>query len=252
MNSNPIASRVTQASATSHLDAARVATPGRPAVLAPNVQVDVNELPLRDRVRWGPVVAGTIVAVGVLLFLTILGFALGISALRDNNPRTWGTAAGIWGGLSLLIAFFIGGWLTARSATTLSASDGPLNGFVTGAAILLILLWLATTAVTGALGFFVGTVADIAGGAAPAAIVAPTPSGTAIDSAIENPAAAVPTEANQAAQVAAQTASENAGPGAWGTTIAIVLAVGAATLGGMVGQNPRLSIPGQRTVVTGQ
>ena len=137
------------------------------------MEVDVAEVPLRDRIRWGPIIAGVVTAFAVLLFLTVLGIALGISALGgDDNPQTWGTAAGIWGGLSLLVAFFVGGWMAARAAATLSESDGPLNGFVTGAATLLLLLWLATTALTGALGFFASTVSNIAGAAAPVAMQA--------------------------------------------------------------------------------
>jgi len=222
------------------------------------VEVDVADVPLRDRIRWGPIIAGVVTAFAVLLFLTVLGIALGISALsgsNDNNPQTWGTAAGIWGGLSLLVAFFLGGWMAARAAATLSESDGPLNGFVTGAATLLLLLWLATTAITGALGFFASTVSNIAGAAAPVAMQAvdqgavPPQTQTTVDQAVENPQAAVPTEVAQAAQQAGQTASKAAGPGAWGTTIAIILAIGAATLGGMVGRNERMVLTRSRTVV---
>jgi hypothetical protein len=211
---------------------------------------------LRDRIRWGPIIAGVVTAFAVLLFLTVLGLALGISALGgDDDPQTWGAAAGIWGGLSLLVAFFFGGWMAARAAATLSESDGPLNGFITGAATLLLLLWLATTALTGALGFFATTVSNLAGAAAPVAMEAvdqgavPPEAQTAVDEAAENPDAAVPTEVAGAAQQAADTASEAAGPGAWGTTIAIILAIGAATLGGMVGRNERMVLPGSRTVV---
>jgi hypothetical protein len=220
------------------------------------VEVDVADVPMRDRIRWGPIIAGVVTAFAVLLFLTVLGIALGISALGgDDDPQTWGTAAGIWGGLSLLVAFFAGGWMAARAAATLSESDGPLNGFVTGAATLLLLLWLATTAITGALGFFASTVSDIAGAAAPVAMEAvdqgavPQEAQTAVDEAAENPEAAVPEEVEQAAQQAQETASQAAGPGAWGTTIAIILAIGAATLGGMVGRNERMVLPGSRTVV---
>jgi hypothetical protein len=222
----------------------------------PAVEVDVAEVPLRDRIRWGPIIAGVVTAFAVLLFLTVLGIALGISALGgDDDPQTWGTAAGIWGGLSLLVAFFFGGWMAARAAATLSESDGPLNGFITGAATLLLLLWLATTALTGALGFFASTVSNLAGAAAPVAMEAvdqgavPADTQTAVDEAAENPNATVPTEVAGAAQQAADTASEAAGPGAWGTTIAIILAIGAATLGGMVGRNERMVLPGSRTVV---
>jgi hypothetical protein len=105
------------------------------------------------------------------------------------------------------------------------------------------------------LGFFASTVTNIAGAAAPVATEAidqgavPPEAETAADQAAEDPAAAVPAEVEQAAQQAQETASQAAGPGAWGTTIAIILAIGAATLGGMVGRNERMVLPGSRTVV---
>ena len=249
MSTDPLRDRAAESSATGRIDSTGVT--GVPAV-----EVDVVDVPMRDRIRWGPIVAGVVTAFAVLLFLTVLGLALGISALGgEDDPQTWGTAAGIWGGLSLLVAFFVGGWMAAHAAATLSEADGPLNGFVTGAATLLVLLWLATTAVTGALGFFAGTVGDIAGAAAPAAMEAieegavPGEAETVVDEAIEDPEAAVPAEVEQAAQQAGEQAAEAAGPGAWGTTIAIILAIGAATLGGMVGRNERMVLPGSRRVV---
>jgi hypothetical protein len=258
MSTDPLGNRAAESSATGRIDSTGLppSTAVTGVIGVPTVEVDVADVPMRDRIRWGPIIAGVVTAFAVLLFLTVLGIALGISALGgDDNPQTWGTAAGIWGGLSLLVAFFVGGWMAARAAATLSESDGPLNGFVTGAATLLLLLWLATTALTGALGFFASTVSNIAGAAAPVAMEAvdqgavPPQTQTAVDEAAENPEAAVPQEVEQAAQQAADTASEAAGPGAWGTTIAIILAVGAATLGGMVGRNERMVLPGSRTVV---
>jgi hypothetical protein len=260
MDTDPLGNRAVESSAAGRIDSTGLppSTVATGVMGVPAVEVDVAGVPMRDRIRWGPIVAGVVTAFAVLLFLTVLGIALGISALGggdDNNPQTWGTAAGIWGGLSLLVAFFFGGWMAARAAATLSESDGPLNGFVTGAATLLLLLWLATTAITGALGFFASTVSGLAGAAAPVAMEAvdqgavPPQTETAVNQAAQNPEAAVPTEVAQAAQQAGETASRAAGPGAWGTTIAIILAIGAATLGGMVGRNERMVLPGSRTVV---
>ena len=257
MNTDPLGNRAAESSATGRFDSTGLPPTAATGVMGvPAVEVDVADVPMRDRIRWGPIIAGVVTAFAVLLFLSVLGLALGISALGgDDDPQTWGTAAGIWGGLSLLVAFFVGGWMAARAAATLSESDGPLNGFVTGAATLLLLLWLATTAVTGALGFFASTVSNIAGAAGPVAMEAveqgavPEEAQTAADQAAENPEAAVPAEVEQAAQQAQETAAEAAGPGAWGTTIAIILAIGAATLGGMVGRNERMVLPGSRTVV---
>lgn len=257
MSTDPLRNRTAESSATERIDSTGLppSTVATGVMGVPAVEVDVADVPMRDRIRWGPIVAGVVTAFAVLLFLSVLGLALGISALGGDDPQTWGTAAGIWGGLSLLVAFFVGGWMAARAAATLSESDGPLNGFVTGAATLLLLLWLATTALTGALGFFASTVSNIAGAAGPAAMEAveqgavPPETQQAAEEAAEDPAAAVPAEVEQAAQQAGETASEAAGPGAWGTTIAIILAIGAATLGGMVGRNERMVLPGSRTVV---
>jgi hypothetical protein len=224
----------------------------------PTVDVDVANVPIRDHVRWGPILAGVVTGIAAMLLLTIIGIALGLTALGSDDPGTWGTAAGIWGGLSLLVSFFLGGWMAARAAATEFDASGALNGFVTGAATLLLLVWLATSALTGALGFFAGTISDIAGAAAPAAMQAveegavpvPSEAETAVTEAVENPEAAVPAQVDEAATAAAETARETVGPGAWGTAIAIILAIGAATIGGMVGQNSRMSIPGSRAVIT--
>jgi hypothetical protein len=224
----------------------------------PAVAVTVDETVHHDVVRWGPIFAGVVTAFAVLLFLTVLGIALGLSALSgENTPQGWGTAAGIWGGLSLLVAFFVGGWMAGRGAVPGLDRDGLLNGFVTGAATLLMLLWLATTALTGALGFFAGTVTELTGAAAPAAIEAvtsgalpaPTAVATEVAQAVQNPDAIVPEQADQTVQAAADTAAAKAGPGAWGTAIAMIVAIGAAAIGGRVGQTQTIVLPGVKTLV---
>jgi hypothetical protein len=65
-------------------------------VATPDVEVTVEE-PHGDVVRWGPIVAGVVTAFTVPLYLTVLGVALGLSALGEtNDSQDWGTAAGIW------------------------------------------------------------------------------------------------------------------------------------------------------------
>src|ERR671911_508629 len=118
MSTDPLGNRAAESSASGRIDSTGLppstAASGVTGVGVPAVEVDVAEVPLRDRIRWGPIIAGVVTAFAVLLFLTVLGLALGISALGgDDDPQTWGTAAGIWGGLSLLVAFFSGGWMLA-------------------------------------------------------------------------------------------------------------------------------------------
>lgn len=250
MNTSYVPGRTAESTATGTLGAAAMAPPVV-GLAAPGVAVDVDAVAPHDRVRWGPVLAGIVTAFAVLLFLTVIGIAIGITALNSNDtsPQNWGTAAGIWGGLTLLVAFFIGGWVAGRSSAPTLEVSGLLNGFVTGAATLLLLVWLTTTAVTGALGFFATTVADIAGAAAPAAIQATNGSPPTVNETTNAVTAVVPDQADQAARQAAQAAQQNAGPGAWGTAIAIVLAVMAAMLGGKTGQEDRLALPGSRVAV---
>lgn len=222
----------------------------------------------RDPIRWGPILAGVVTALAVMLFLTALGLALGFSTFSgDESPQDWGTAAGIWGGLSLLASFFFGGWMAGRGSAPGPDRFGLINGFVTGAATLLLIFWLAATTLTGALGFVGSTVAGIGGSVAPAAIeavseqAAPAVDQADVQSAAEDPAAAVDEavpegveqQVEQQAEAATQQAEEvvgavadAAGPSAWGTFFAILLALVAASIGGMLGQAERRFLPGSR------
>src|SRR4051794_20387972 len=103
---------------------------------------------------WGPIFAGTVVALVTLLLLAVLSLAVGTSAFEPGVDRSdWGTAVGIWGRASALVALVLGGWIGIRSAAVAGGFAGFVNGFLVGAATLLIVLWLTTTGVTNLLGF---------------------------------------------------------------------------------------------------
>jgi hypothetical protein len=241
--------------------------------IAAPIGVSVEE---RDPIRWGPILAGVVTALAVMLFLTALGLALGFSAFTgDETAQDWGTAAGIWGGFSLLASFFFGGWMAGRGSAAGLDRNGLLNGFVAGAATLLLIFWLAATTLAGALGFIGSTVAGLTGTVASSTIEAVAPEaidvveGQAppvapedVETAVEDPGAvveeAVPAEVEQQAEAvatqaeqAAEAVTEAAAPGAWGTFIAILLALAAATIGGMLGQaERRFVIPGSRVTTS--
>ena len=68
------------------------------------------------KVSWGGIWAGVLTVMGILLFLTTLGLAIGISAVDpgQTDAGAVGTGAAIWSGLSLLIALFVGGMAATR------------------------------------------------------------------------------------------------------------------------------------------
>jgi len=72
-------------------------------------------LPQDIRVRWGGVMSGLFVALGVLLLMGALGLAIGVTALGDPRAATSATAsglgigAGVWAFITLVAAVFLGG-----------------------------------------------------------------------------------------------------------------------------------------------
>lgn len=126
-----------------------------------------NDLPVRNRVQWGPIVAGTAIALGTLLVLTVLGLAIGASAFEPGGDASgWGTGAGIYGAISAILAFFLAGWIAAKTAAVDGTFAGLMNGLLAGVLTLLALLYLTTTGLTNFLGFLGNHVADISGVAA--------------------------------------------------------------------------------------
>src|SRR3712207_787071 len=103
------------------MDVNREPTPSVPPTTVvrtePAVEVGTNVLTPRNRVQWGPIIAGVIAAIVVFLLLTILGIAIGASVLDPaNTAGEIGTWAGVWSAISAVVAFLVGGWIAARSA----------------------------------------------------------------------------------------------------------------------------------------
>jgi hypothetical protein len=107
--------------------------------------------PLFAAIRWGAVLAGVVVGLSVQLVLTLLGIASGLSAL-DVAQGTQSSMTGplLWGGLSMLISTFIGGYVAARMSGLKRMADGVMHGAVSWA-VATILFAVMATSVSGAL-----------------------------------------------------------------------------------------------------
>jgi hypothetical protein len=102
------------------------------------------------KVSWGGIFGGVLVAVGLLLLLTALGVAIGISAAQpgETDASTLGTGAGIWAGVSLLIALFIGGMVSTRIGAISDGTTGFFEGALVWVVSLLMMAYFATSGVT--------------------------------------------------------------------------------------------------------
>lgn len=102
-------------------------------------------------IRWGAVIAGFAVGVGVHLLLTLIGIAAGFAVVGAGarpEGETVSVAAAVWNTVSMLIAAFIGGYVAARGSSLRRSSDGILHGVVSWGATVLFFA-LVTGTVTG-------------------------------------------------------------------------------------------------------
>jgi hypothetical protein len=192
-------------------------------------RTDVDVSQLRDRVRWGPILAGLVSALATLLILGLLGVAVGLTAAAGtpggganaaaNQANNYSTGAAIWAAVSALIAFFIGGFVAARTSAVYGKRWGWINGALVWAVTLPLLLWLAGSGASGllnALGFNINDFTN------------------AVSNTVNNPAT---NPANNPAVV--QNTTETARNGAWGALIALLLGLVASALGGLAGGRTR-------------
>jgi hypothetical protein len=191
-----------------------------------------------DQVRWGPIIAGLVIAMSTQLVLSALGVAIGASSIGDSGaPRTEaggvGVGIGIWSIVSLLIALFVGGWTAARTSGRMNRNTALLNGAILWASTLALSAWLLSSGVSGAFGVAAsnaGTVLNQVRQAAP----------TATNNVITGQQAPpVPTiTAQQARDIAGNTAKVS-----WSFVFGSLLGLIASLIGSAIGvRNPRPNV----------
>lgn len=118
------------------------------------------------KVSWGGIFGGVLVAIGLLLLLTALGVAVGISAARpgETGMSALGTGAGIWAGVALLLALFIGGLVSTRIGAISDGATGFFEGALVWVVSILLMLYFASSGVS----MLAGGAFQMVGGAAQA------------------------------------------------------------------------------------
>lgn len=187
-----------------------------PGTAPRNAHATATAVTPTDRVRWGPILAGLFAALSTLALLSVLGVAIGLTAWDAGDPGTaFGIGAGIWGIISTLIAFGVGGWVAAATAAVRGETNGSINGAMVWAVAIPVMLFLAA-----------GGLTSLAGTAAGAADQNPQ--------IMAYPQSPADTGAAMEGQAADEMA-DNAAWSAWGTLIALLLGLAAAAGGGYLG-----------------
>jgi hypothetical protein len=207
------------------------------------IQTGENVLPARNRVQWGPIVAGVVGALATFLLMTVLGIALGASVLEPaDTAGDIGTWAAVWGAISAILAFFVGGWLAAKTAAVDGPFAGLVNGLMAGAAGLLLILWLSANGLGNLFGTISSNVGEIANlGQDVAQSQGVTPQEAQGEAATQ--AADAQAQAEQAVTQADNPETfERVRNSAFGTFLGLLLPLIAAALGGYLGHNKRAEL----------
>ena len=192
--------------------------------------------PFKDRLRWGSILGGLLTTIALMVVFTVLGLAIGFSVFGPDSDATHVTrSAAIWSAVSALVAFFLGAWVTGKTAAVENDDNALLNGFMVAAAALFTILFLGGLGLGNLFGLVGNSIGDIARLAA------------------ENPQAVRDVGTNVDTDVSGSGIFERAENGAWYTLAGLVVAFAAATLGGWLGHKSRHShdlhghVPGDTT-----
>ncbi|CAI0841631.1 hypothetical protein [Serratia grimesii] len=103
-------------------------------------------------VSWGSILAGSAMALVTYLILSVLGTAVGASAvdpMHEGNPLSgFGVGTGIWLFVSTLIALAAGAFIAGRTAP----DRGGLHGLLSWAVTTLLTTWLVISLASGVVG----------------------------------------------------------------------------------------------------
>ncbi len=111
-------------------------------------------LAMRDLVRWGPIWAGLLIALGIQIVLGAIGLAVALSTYNAAAPNFGARVASflsIWSVISALIALFIGGFIAGRMAAVLGFRNGLVQGTVVWALAMLLGVLLSALGISGLL-----------------------------------------------------------------------------------------------------
>ncbi len=109
----------------------------------------------RDLIRWGPIWAGLLLAMGIQLVLGLIGAAIALSSYDPaaaNYGERVANFTGIWSAISALIALFVGGYVAGRMAAVLGLRNGLVQGSVVWALALILSVLLSALGAAGIFG----------------------------------------------------------------------------------------------------
>jgi len=157
--------------ATAHPDTARSRGEGDAPHSSPVKPAEDIRTIMINRVSWGAVGAGVVVALVTQLILNMLGIGLGAASFdpaSSNNPSatTFSIGAGIWWAVSGILAALVGGYTAGRLAGQPKESSGAWHGLTSWALTTLLVFYLLTSTMGSIVGGAFRALGSVASGSA--------------------------------------------------------------------------------------
>ena len=188
-----------------------------------------------SRVSWAAILAGAVMALAIMLVMGLLGTAIGLTSSDSVDRETLGIGAAVWAVVTMLIAWFVGGFITSQCVVGETKTESAVHGIIMWGAALAMLLWLAASGIN----FGVSTTMDVANVSAntdDAQWQRMARAAGVSEEQLDEWSAAAADPQNQAA--AAEETQEAATHATWWTLAGTVLSMIAAIAGAIVGAGP--------------
>jgi hypothetical protein len=162
---------------------------------------------LLNRVSWGAVSAGVVVALAVQIVLNLFGIGVGAAAidpLKGDSPSGIALSAGavIWGIVAGIIAAFVGGFAAGRAAGETKETTAGWHGLTSWAASLVVIALMVTIGAGKVVGGALNTAGVTAGSYAGMSQQRGVPPGAAVREDVRRATGANPDTAADAATAA--------------------------------------------------
>jgi len=182
-----------------------------------------------SRVSWGAILAGAAIALAVNAALWMGGVALGVTFHDRLGPRVLTIAGALWVLFSFLVSLFLGGFAVSRITTGENKTEAVLYGVVLWGVMFAVSMFLAGTGASAA-----ATLASLRPTADQPLLSEDSLRKAGIKEADIDKVHSVQREGREAVSGLSPTAA------AWWSFATLILSMGAAVLGSLLGAGPDL------------
>lgn len=228
-------------------------------------------VPVRSRVSWQAILAGSVLALSMYFVLTLFAGAVGFSIGDKVDAKTIGIGGAVFVIVATALCLFVGGVVASQFTTGENKCEGAMYGLLVWATVFAVLLWLMASGMRAG---FTAIIALATTGTAAADVTARNTTQEDVEAMFRRAKFSqaeiddfkarlknAPAEARDAAEDpatreraerAADEARQTTAKVTWWAFFGTMLSMAAAAGGGFVGAGPRfrlLAAPFTRTIV---